>query len=113
MEHIPKSQAEVIRNPTVTSWEYLTQSEAMNVALIHIHGRYPEEGFTSNTVVDSIIQVMKGSGVVETPDGTRIALAAGDQLHLGINEAYFFEGEFEIIYAATPKWTPEQTEHLT
>jgi len=109
MEHIPKSNAEVFTSDAVTSWEYDTTS-GMNMALIRIDGRYPQEGYTRNLEVDSLVQVVKGSGKLQTPTGEDIILSEGDQLHLAKNDAYCFEGALELVYAATPKWTSEQTE---
>jgi len=112
MEHIPQSNAEVFEKGAVTSWEYPAQSEAMNVAVIHINGRYPESGFTTNREVDSLVQVTDGSGILGMSDGTTIDIGWGDQIHLRRDDEYFFEGDLELVYAATPKWTPGQTERL-
>jgi len=109
MEHIPLSSAEKFEKGVVTSWEYVTPSELMNVALIRIDGRYPDSGYTINRVVDSIVQVTEGEGVLGVADGSTVRLSKYDQVHIQKDEAYYFEGNLEIIYAATPKWTPEQT----
>lgn len=34
----------------------------------------------------------------------------GDEVHIAPKEAYAFVGELDIVYAATPPWTPEQAE---
>lgn len=83
----------------------------MNVARIHINGRYPTEGFVSNREVDSIVHVINGHGVIGTKDSTPTNLAQHDQVHLAAGDHYFFDGAMEILYSATPKWTPEQTDH--
>lgn len=112
MDHIPRGKAEKFQNGNVTSWEYTTASEKMNVAHIKIEGRYPEEGFTVNREADSIIHILGGRGLLGTRDGIRVELAAHDQVHLAVDDAYYFEGDLEILYSATPKWTPEQTIHI-
>ena len=111
MEHIPRSEAKVVRSGTVVALEYETTSETLNLAFIKINGRYPDTGFTSNTESDSLVQVSRGNGILGLSDGTMIELDIGDQIHLATGDQYFFEGSLEIYYAATPKWTPEQTKH--
>ncbi|HEU0266693.1 MAG TPA: hypothetical protein VFQ70_03625 [Candidatus Saccharimonadaceae bacterium] len=112
MEHVPQSEAGAFQSGAVTSWEYETESPAMNVARIKVEGRYPAEGFTKNRLVDSIIYVISGSGILGAQDGSHVDLAPHDQLHLAIDDAYFFEGDLELLYCATPKWTPEQVGHV-
>jgi len=85
----------------------------MNVARIQINGRYPNEGFTSNRKVDSIVHVMSGRGTIGIKNHPPIELAENDQVHLAIGDQYFFNGTMEILYSATPKWTPEQTNHTS
>ncbi len=112
MKHIPQADAEVFQNGDVASWEYETTSTAMNVARIKVNGRYPESGFVRNQEVDSIVHVIGGEGILGIQNGARIELAPHDRVHLAVNDTYFFEGELELLYAATPKWTPEQAEYI-
>ncbi len=112
MEHIPQSKAEKFEMNNVTSWEYTTQSESMNLALIRVNGRYPTTGYTLNREADSLIQITAGAGTLGMSDGTITELAMYDQIHIQKGDAYFFEGELEMVYTATPKWTPEQTEQV-
>jgi hypothetical protein len=113
MHHISRSKAVLLRNGTIKSYEYDMPSEALNVAVIYVNGRYPLTDFTINTQVESIIQVIKGTGTIGLIDGTIIALKKGDQAYIAKNESYFFEGAFELVYAATPKWTAQQTGHVS
>ena len=113
MRHISRSKAALIRNGTIKSYEYDMPSEAINVAVIYVNGRYPLADFTTNKQVESIIQVIKGTGTMGLIDGTKVGLKKGDQVHIAKNEAYFFEGAFELVYAATPKWTAQQTGHAS
>jgi len=112
MEYVPQSKAQQFENGTVTSWEYEMHNAQLNVAPISIKGRYPESGYTSNAVSDSIIHVVSGAGILALNNGTTVELAANDQVHLAVYDAYYFEGNLDIIYAASPAWTPEQTEHI-
>lgn len=112
MEHIPQSQASRFENGAVISFEYKMHEANLNVAPISINGRYPEDGFTCNTVSDSIIYVINGSGVFVMKNGMTVKLVRNDQLHIAIGDEYYFDGTLDIIYAASPPWTPEQTSHI-
>lgn len=109
MQHITRSKATLHRNGTVKSYEYEMDSAAINLAIIYVNGRYPLADFTANKKVESLVHVIKGAGTFGLVDGTKVVLKKGDQLQIAKNEAYYFEGAMELAYAATPKWTPEQT----
>lgn len=113
MEHVPQSKAKYYENGAATSWEYEMQNANLNVAPISIQGRYPENGFTSNLKSDSVIHVTHGVGLLALNNGTTVELVKNDQVHLAVGDTYYFEGDLEIIYAASPAWTPEQTKHTT
>lgn len=112
MQFIPRLQAERYQNGSVVSWEYAMKSARLNVAPISINGRYPIEGFTSNTVSDSVVHVTQGSGFLYLIDGTELRLSQNDQVHIAPNDIYYFEGNLEIIYAASPSWSFEQTQQI-
>lgn len=112
MEHVSRAKAQRYENGAVTSWEYEMQNANLNVAPISIRGRYPEQGYTSNKISDSIVHIIDGNGRIVLIDGTDVELVANDQVHIDVGDAYYFEGELDIIYAASPSWTPEQTEHI-
>jgi len=111
MEHISQSKAKRFDNGAVTSWEYEMHNASLNLAPISINGRYPENGFTSNLKSDSIIYVTEGSGLLKLSDNTVVELAKNDQVHLAVGDEYCFEGNLDMIYAASPPWVPEQTVH--
>lgn len=110
MKHIRPSESDKFEKGAVTSWEYVTGSNKMNVARIKISGRYPETGYTINKEVDSIVHVISGKGAFGKLNENAIIIGAHDQVYIEKGEAYYFEGELEIIYCATPAWTPKQTE---
>ena len=112
MEHVSQASAEAFKGDAVMSYEYDFPEAKMNLARIQIDGRYPSDGFAVNREVDSIVHVVSGEGIAGTQDGTTIQLRQNDQLYLAAGDTYFFEGNFEILYCATPKWTPEQTMHI-
>ena len=112
MKHISRQQAEGAQNGAVTAWEYEMQDARLNVARIEVNGRYPESGFTRNLEVDAVVHIVDGAGIIGLIDGSATGLAKNDQVYIAKGEAYYFEGDMEILYAATPKWTPAQTEHV-
>ncbi len=113
MKHLSQDKAKKFESGNVTSWEYETTCTTMNVAHIKVKGRYPEEGFTINLEVDSVVHILGGSGILDTQKGERIELAPHDQVYLAVNDAYFFDGNLELLYSATPKWTAQQAVHIT
>lgn len=54
---------------------------------------------------------MSGQGSI-TVDGNNVLLRKDDQLLIEVGEKYMFEGVLQILYVATPAWTPEQAEHV-
>lgn len=112
MEYIPRSKAERFEKGAVTSWEYDMHDAKLNVSPISIEGGYPESGYTSNTVSDAIVHVIRGAGLVALKSGVSAELETNDQVHLPAGDAYYFRGDLDIIYAAAPAWTPQQTEHI-
>lgn len=114
MQHITRSKATLNRNGTAKSYEYDMNGAALNIAVIYVNGRYPQHDFTVNKKVESLVQVVKGAGLLGLMDGTTVALKKGDQIHILQDEVYYFEGTgLELVYAATPKWTAEQTGRAT
>lgn len=108
MEYIPQSKAQRFDKGAVTSWEYAMEHATLNVAPISIAAKYPETGYTSNTLSDAIVHVIDGSGMLALHDGTTVELKKNDQVHLAVGDEYYFDGELEILYTATPAWSPEQ-----
>ena len=109
MEHVKHAEAERFKGEGITSFEYPTSSEHMNMALVLVRGRHPAEGYVSNETSDSLVQVVQGRGVLGMGDGAELPIVNGDQVHLAVGDVYYFEGHMQLVYAATPPWTPEQS----
>ena len=109
VEHIKHAEAERFKGEGITSFEYSTSSEHMNMALIRVNGRHPAEGYISNDASDSLVQVVQGRGVLGMGDGAELPIVNGDQVHLEVGDIYYFEGNMQLVYAASPPWTPEQS----
>jgi len=111
MNIIKKYKAERFENSTVcTVYEYEQPTKAFDMAIIELSGRYPDSGWTKNTACEALVQVINGEGRLYYL-GSEIGLSEGDQVYIPRNEAYAFEGTMKLLFASTPKWSPEQAHH--
>ena len=60
----------------------------MDFCINTINGRYPEQGFCSNTKCDEICYVLEGKGQFVSKD-ERVDLAKGDIIYIDKNDIYF------------------------
>lgn len=112
MKYISQSQRTTVRtSDATTAVEYDTGSTTINAAVINIAGRYPANGWASNSASTSLIYIIAGHGSAIV-DSQEVLLYKDDQLLIDVGEKYVFEGHLQILYAATPAWTREQAEHL-
>lgn len=111
MKHIAKAQRIVRTGDATTAYEYKIGSSIINAAVIDIAGRYPTDGWARNMKSTSLIYIISGEGSIVV-DGLEKVLHTGDQLLIEVGERYMFEGVLQILYGATPAWTPEQSEHV-
>lgn len=88
-------------------YEYPTEDKDINVAFAELNGRYPNEGYVSNTIVKEILYVLSGKGkiVIEEDENE---LAEGDMVTIPSNKKYFLEGNLKLIIPCTPAWSSEQ-----
>lgn len=63
-------------------------------AVIHINGRYPQSGERSNQSGDSLIYVMKGSGMVG--GALKAGLKAGNVVRVKRGEPFYLKGQFAV-----------------
>jgi len=108
MKIVYKSQTKRYKNSAgCIAIEYPTEDKDINVAVVEIHGRYPDKGRVRNTVCKELVYVSKGSGKVEVDD-KKIDLRQGDMIVIEVREKYFFEGEITLFVSCSPAWFPEQ-----
>ena len=105
---IVKSDAirQVQEDSATTIWEYPTDDKDINGAVAHVNGRNPEKGFFVNAFKE-LAFVLSGSGYVVTPK-ERKEIDVGDEILIGINEQYAWEGNMTIFIATTPKFDPKK-----
>ena len=118
MKHIKASEAEyheyfdgVVK---VNEFNFSDIDGVINDADIALTGRYPESGYTMNTVSTIVVRVQDGEGELIIKDGDTAHLNPGDRVTIKPGEPYYFSviGKLVLNYLATPAWTPEQTKSV-
>ena len=114
MKRLSKSEATVFSNgPTCDGVEYSFGDKTMNIALVTVNGRYPEQGYVMNEVCTEMAYVISGQGKLCGKDGDGQAVATGDAVLMNPNEPYFWEGEaLTMVIPCTPAFFPEQHKRL-
>lgn len=114
MQFIKKEDAPEHKNsPACTAVEYAFKNEAaINIATIHLNGRYPETGYALNKVVKELMYVVRGSGSLTTAK-QHTPLNEGDAVLIQPTEAYYLQGEMTLIIPSTPAWYAEQHTNIS
>lgn len=108
MKHLTVKQAKEFENSkTCYGVNYPIDDNDINVALIQITGRYPEEGRTTNEKCKEIIYVIQGEGEAYIDEHKR-TLKKNDVLFIDKNEKYYIQGNMTLFVPCTPAWTEEQ-----
>lgn len=94
-----------------TAYEYPMDDKDINVALVDIDGRYPEQGSATNETVKELIFVSHGTGRVVI-EGKSHDLSEGDSVLILPNKRYSLEGKLRLVISGSPAWYPEQHKHL-
>ena len=94
-------------SPQCIAYEYPIEDKDINIAFVEIKGRYPDKGLVTNRRVKEMIFVKGGSGKIVI-EGTEHLLEEGDAILILPGEAYFFDGNLELVVPCSPAWYPEQ-----
>lgn len=108
MEYVKGEDAVKHENsPNCIAYEYSMKNPEINIGVVEIKQRYPDEGYAMNHKCTEIGYILKGSGklVTETQSAT---LSSGDVILIPNGEKYYWEGDLTIVVSATPSWYPEQ-----
>ncbi|MBT3816858.1 MAG: hypothetical protein HOE80_04725 [Candidatus Magasanikbacteria bacterium] len=109
---IKKSQAEEKKMPTCTVSEYQFSSKDLGVALVNMHGRYPETGKAMNTICDMIYHITSGTGTIHTEKDS-FKVEKGDSYFFDKNTWYWIEANnLEVCLTTAPNWYVEQYKTL-
>jgi mannose-6-phosphate isomerase-like protein (cupin superfamily) len=110
MKYIPKSQAKKFTNIGAGHvMEYNLGDPDIDIAIVSLNGKYPEEGWVVNEQVKELLYVISGSGRLTTKDKT-VDLNPGDQVLVDKGELFRYEtaDKLVVVAACTPAWTPQQ-----
>jgi mannose-6-phosphate isomerase-like protein (cupin superfamily) len=112
MECVNRQQAVKHANSNhCTVYEYPMQNSVMNIGVVEITDRYPEQGYAMNHTCTEMGYVLKGTGRLVT-ETAEVELSIGDVVYISAGEKYYWEGNLTVIVPTTPAWYPEQHEIL-
>lgn len=112
MKIVRQNQANRFENsPSCTAIEYSLDDKDMNMAIVELDGRYPNEGRAVNLKCKEIAYIIQGSGSI-TIEGNETELNQGDMLLIEPGEKYFWTGKMKMAMPCTPAWTPEQHKEI-
>lgn len=87
--------------------EYPLNDDMLDIAIATISGRYPDSGFVVNQQCKELAYVQQGAGKIVIDD-REIALSVGDTVIIEPGEAYYWEGNIQILLSCRPAWTMAQ-----
>jgi mannose-6-phosphate isomerase-like protein (cupin superfamily) len=96
-----------VNGPACSVVEYPMDDARINVAIVHLTGRYPDAGAAMNLACAELAYVAAGSGTV-TVDEKETAFAEGDAVLIEPNEKFFWDGTMTLIMPCAPAWEPGQ-----
>ncbi|MFC1727065.1 cupin domain-containing protein [Patescibacteria group bacterium] len=108
MREVHKNEAKKHQNSEVClAVEYPLGDKDINGAVIHLSGRYPDEGRVVNEECKELAYVINGSGKLVV-EGKEVELNEGDMVLIEPGERYFWDGKMTMFVPCVPAWTPEQ-----
>lgn len=110
MEHVKKQDATKHTNSSgCIVYEYPMENGEMNIGVVEIACRYPEQGYAVNHQCSEMGYVLKGSGKLVT-ENREAVLSEGDVVYIPSGEKFYWEGNMTLALPATPAWNPAQHE---
>lgn len=101
------SEGEAFRNSDVCHGRtYNPGTGTIDVAKIFIRGAYPESGWNYSEEAHEMAVVLRGSGYIETKDGVREDLTAGDVVYIKPRN-----GDLDLIVSCGPAFDPGKYHH--
>lgn len=110
MKLIKKSETESFTNsPTCAGYIFPFGDNELDIAVVTVNGRYPEQGYALNEVSKEIAYVLKGTGKLVVDTMAAQDMQAGDAAMILPGEKYYWEGDnLELIIPCSPAFTPTQ-----
>ena len=81
-------------------------TDKINVAKISIRGRFPEKGWGYLLESHEMAVILRGAGYVETKDGEREDLVAGDVVYVEPIKRFRWGGDMDMIVPCGPAFNP-------
>jgi len=92
---------------------FASEGAPLDMAIIEISGRYPEEGsWARNRECHEMVTVVNGVGSVTVRGATAEQLSAGDTVHIAPGQEFAWDGDMQVIVACSPIFNPEQYDIL-
>ena len=109
MELIKKSDAlDGSNSDKCKTVEYSFSDKDMDLGVITITGRYPDEGYCVNTISKELVYVLNGNGKIFFENEV-IDFEKGDAVFILPNEKYYWDSNYCVVsLTCTPAWSEEQ-----
>lgn len=106
--YIRKDQRKkIVVGQALVSYEYPLPDKDINIAVVSLRGRYPEQGFVVNSVCTELVYIVAGQGTVVV-GGEPLGVSEGDVVLIKPGQQYFWQGTVTMLISATPAWYSEQ-----
>ena len=83
-------------------------TDKIDVAKISIRGRFPERGWGYLEESHEMAVITSGSGYIETKDGEKEELVAGDVVYIEPTKRFCWGGNMDMIVPCGPAFNPEK-----
>lgn len=115
MKIIRKSETESFTNgPTCFGYGFPFGDKGVDIAVVTVNGRYPEEGYALNEISKEIAYVLKGNGKLVMRNAAPQDVQVGDAAMILPGEEYYWEGDnLEMIMPCSPAFDPNQHKHVS
>jgi mannose-6-phosphate isomerase-like protein (cupin superfamily) len=115
MKRVQKEEAvEFTNGPSCSGYEYSFEDSDLNISLVKVNGRYPEEGFAMNEVCKEAAYIVGGSGSLCVEGGERVEVSVGDAILLQPHEKYYWEGvALTLVMPCAPAFYSEQHKKIS
>ncbi len=114
MRVIKKSETEnFVNGPTCKGYGFPFGDKAIDIAVVTVNGRYPEEGWALNEVCKEVAYILSGSGTLTVANEESRELWLGDAVMIQPGERYYWKGEnLEMIMPCSPAFDPSQHKYI-
>lgn len=88
--------------------EYSFDDKTIDLGVATITGRYPENGYCTNTISKELIYVIEGNGKIYF-EKESVEFTKGDSILIDANEKYYWDSTYCIVsISCAPAWSEEQ-----